>query len=68
MPRRVAFDPYFDHVHHAGHDAAALAAAIQETAASSKKDMGKVIKAVQAKAAGRAEGKTISELVSKMLP
>lgn len=42
--------------------------AIQETGAASKKDMGKVIKAVQAKAAGRAEGKTISEMVSKMLP
>src|SRR3954468_15353704 len=34
--------------------------AIQELAASSKKDMGQVIKAVQAKAAGRADGKTIS--------
>ena len=41
---------------------------IQETGANSKKDMGKVIKAVQAKAAGRAEGKTISELVGKLLP
>jgi len=43
-------------------------AAIIETGASSKKDMGPVIKAVQAKAAGRAEGKTISALVSKLLP
>lgn len=42
--------------------------AIQETGATSKKDMGKVIKAAQAKAAGRAEGKTISELVGKLLP
>jgi uncharacterized protein YqeY len=42
--------------------------AIQETDATGKKDMGKVIKAVQAKAAGRAEGRTISELVSKLLP
>ncbi len=41
---------------------------IQETGATSKKEMGKVIKAVQAKAAGRAEGKTISELVGKLLP
>jgi len=30
--------------------------------------MGAVIKAVQAKAAGRAEGKTISALVGKLLP
>jgi uncharacterized protein YqeY len=43
-------------------------AAIIETGASSKKDMGPVIKAVQAKAAGRAEGKTISALVSRLLP
>ena len=41
---------------------------IQETGATSKKDMGPVIKAVQAKAAGRADGKTISTLVGKLLP
>jgi uncharacterized protein YqeY len=41
---------------------------IQETGATSKKEMGQVIKAVQAKAAGRAEGKTISTLVGKLLP
>lgn len=41
---------------------------IQELAATSKKEMGQVIKAVQAKAAGRAEGKTISGLVGKLLP
>ena len=41
---------------------------IGETGATSKKDMGAVIKAVQAKAAGRAEGKTISQLVGKLLP
>jgi uncharacterized protein YqeY len=41
---------------------------IQELGASSKKDMGPVIKAVQAKAAGRADGKTISGLVGKLLP
>lgn len=40
---------------------------IQETGATSKKDMGPVIKAVQAKAAGRADGKTISALVGKLL-
>ena len=43
-------------------------ATIQETGAASKKDMGVVIKAVQAKAAGRADGKTISTLVGKLLP
>ena len=43
-------------------------ATIQEVGATSKKDMGAVIKAVQAKAAGRAEGKTISGLVGKLLP
>jgi uncharacterized protein YqeY len=41
---------------------------IQELGASSKKDMGPVIKAVQAKAAGRADGKTISGVVGKLLP
>jgi uncharacterized protein len=43
-------------------------ATIQEVGASSKKDMGAVIKAVQAKAAGRADGKTISGLVGRLLP
>ena len=43
-------------------------ATIQETGATGKKDMGPVIKAVQAKAAGRADGKTISALVGKLLP
>jgi|SRR5439155_4309277 len=42
-------------------------ATIQETGATSKKDMGAVIKAVQAKAAGRADGKTISGVVGKLL-
>ena len=41
---------------------------ISELKASSKKEMGPVIKAVQAKAAGRADGKTISTLVGKLLP
>ena len=41
---------------------------IQEVGASIKKDMGSVIKAVQAKAAGRADGKTISSLVGRLLP
>jgi len=43
-------------------------ATIAETGAKSKKEMGPVIKAVQAKAAGRADGKTISGLVGKLLP
>jgi len=43
-------------------------ATIQELGATSKKEMGSVVKAVQAKAAGRADGKTISGLVGKLLP
>ncbi len=43
-------------------------ATIQELGATSKKEMGPVIKAVQAKAAGRAEGKTISAVAGKLLP
>ena len=43
-------------------------AAIEETGATSKKQMGQVIQAVQTKAAGRAAGKIISELVGKLLP
>lgn len=43
-------------------------ATIQETGAASKKDMGAVIKAVQSKSAGRADGKTISAVVGKLLP
>jgi len=41
---------------------------IQEVGAASKKEMGPVIKAVQAKAAGRADGKSISGMVGKLLP
>jgi uncharacterized protein len=47
---------------------ALIKTAIQETGAASKKEMGKVIKAVQAKAAGRADGKSISEAVGRLLP
>ena len=43
-------------------------ATIQETGATSKKDMGGVMKSVQAKVAGRADGKTISTLVGRLLP
>lgn len=47
---------------------AMVKAVIQETGAKTKKDMGPVVKAVQARAAGRADGKTISGLVGKLLP
>jgi len=40
----------------------------QELGATIKKDMGPVIKSVQAKAAGRTDGKTVSALVGKLLP
>ncbi len=43
-------------------------ATIQELGATSKKDMGPVIKAVQAKAAGRTDGKAISGVVGRLLP
>lgn len=42
-------------------------AAIHETGATSKADMGKVMGIVQAKAAGRADGKTLSQAVMKRL-
>lgn len=45
-----------------------IRATIQELGATSKKEMGAVIKAVQAKAAGRADGKSISTGVGKLLP
>ena len=45
-----------------------IKATIQEIGASSKKEMGPVIKAVQGKAAGRADGKSISAVVGKLLP
>ena len=41
---------------------------ITETGATSKKDMGAVMKAAQAKVDGRADGKTVSALVSRLLP
>jgi len=43
-------------------------ATIQELSATSKKQMVPVIKAVQTKAAGRADGKSISAVVGKLLP
>jgi len=45
-----------------------IKATIQELGATGKKEMGPVIKAVQSKVAGRADGKTISGMVGKLLP
>jgi len=42
--------------------------AIAETGATSKAQMGTVMKAAQAKAAGQADGKTLSQIVQKLLP
>ena len=48
--------------------AAAVAAAIAETGATSPKDMGRVMKAAMAKLAGQnVDGKTVNELVRKHL-
>jgi uncharacterized protein YqeY len=47
---------------------ALVKAAIQEAGATSKKDMGAVMKLANAKAAGRADGKTLSGIVSRLLP
>jgi uncharacterized protein YqeY len=41
---------------------------IKETGATSKAQMGTVMKAAQAKAAGQADGKTLSQIVQKLLP
>jgi uncharacterized protein YqeY len=47
---------------------AAVAAAIAETGATTQKDMGKVMKAVMPKLAGKtADGKTVNEFVRKRL-
>ena len=47
---------------------AIVRAAIQETGATGKAQMGLVMKAAQAKAAGRADGRSISALVNSLLP
>ena len=47
---------------------ALVRATIQELGATDKKQMGAVMKAVQTKVAGRADGKTISTLVGRLLP
>ncbi|MCQ9207539.1 MAG: GatB/YqeY domain-containing protein [Omnitrophica bacterium] len=41
--------------------------AVRETGASSKKDMGRVMKAVMEKVKGRSDGKTVSQIVSSIL-
>jgi uncharacterized protein len=46
---------------------AIVVAAIKETGASAPADMGKVMKAVLAKTGGRADGKTVNELVRSKL-
>ncbi len=47
--------------------AAIVDAAVAETGASSKADMGKVMKLAQERAAGRADGKILSQEVAKRL-
>lgn len=47
---------------------ALVKAAIAEVGATSKKDMGAVMKAATAKAGGRADGKVLSTLVARLLP
>lgn len=47
---------------------ALVRAVIAETGATSKKDMGTVMKAAQARAAGRADGKVLSGIVGRLLP
>ena len=47
---------------------ALVQAAIAEAGATSKKDMGAVMKLVNAKSAGRADGRTLSAEVQKQLP
>jgi uncharacterized protein len=42
--------------------------AIQETGATGKAQMGAVMKAAQAKAAGQVDGKTLSQVVQRLLP
>jgi hypothetical protein len=42
--------------------------AIKETGATGKAQMGQVMKAAQAKAAGQVDGKTLSQMVQKLLP
>ncbi|MBM3848741.1 MAG: GatB/YqeY domain-containing protein [Verrucomicrobia bacterium] len=47
---------------------ALIRAVIAEVGATSKKEMGAVMKAAQAKIDGRADGRSVSALVSRLLP
>lgn len=47
---------------------ALVKAAIQEVGATGKAQMGAVMKAAQTKAAGQVDGKTLSQVVQKLLP
>ncbi len=46
---------------------ALIEAAIAETGATSKKEMGQVMKLAQSKSEGRVDGKTLSQLIAKKL-
>jgi uncharacterized protein YqeY len=47
---------------------ALVKAAIAETGATGKAQMGQVMKAAQARAAGQVDGKTLSQVVQRLLP
>ena len=57
MPRQLTEDEI----------AAIIKDAISETGAATKQDMGRVMKLVMEKVAGRADGKLVNALVMKML-
>ena len=64
----AVLDEYLPPAATAGEIDAAVAAAVAETGASSPKDMGKVMKAVMPKLAGKnADGRTVNEAVRKKL-
>jgi uncharacterized protein YqeY len=64
----TVIEAYLPQAASAGEIEAAVAAAIAETGATSMKDMGKVMKTVQAALAGKnADGRTISEIVKAKL-
>jgi uncharacterized protein YqeY len=64
----TVIEAYLPQAASAGEIEAAVAAAIAEAGATSMKDMGKVMKTVQAALAGKnADGRTISEIVKAKL-
>ncbi len=64
----AVLDEYLPPAATAGEIDAAVAAAVAETGASTPKDMGKVMKAVMPKLAGKnADGRTVNEAVRKKL-